>query len=120
MCYHPFTSVISSTKIHSIAHLLCYRYAIANDQRTFATGIRKWSRHLEEFPTQKFTTMDRTQQWLAILTDIYTYLYTMDSTFRSTLINTGHIHSRFSVNHHGDVYQLILTPARTLTLSVIF
>ena len=32
-------------KFQSIAHLMCYRYAIANGQRTFATGIRKWSRH---------------------------------------------------------------------------
>ena len=29
------------SRFHSIAHLMCYRYAIANDQKTFATGIRK-------------------------------------------------------------------------------
>ena len=38
-------------KFHSIAHLMWYRYAIANGQRTFATGIRKWSRRLDDFPT---------------------------------------------------------------------
>ena len=81
--------IYQDCKFHSIAHLLCYRYAIANDQKTFATGIRKWSRQLVEFPTPKFTTTDETQQWLEILTDIYTYLCTMDGTFRSTLINTG-------------------------------
>ena len=81
--------IYQDCKFHSIAHLLCYRYAIANDQKTFATGIRKWSRQLVEFPTPKFTTTDRTQQWLEILTDIYTYLYTIDAAFRSTLINTG-------------------------------
>ena len=34
----------------SIAHLLCYRYAIINNQKIFATGIRKWSRPLRDFP----------------------------------------------------------------------
>ena len=68
---------------------MCYRYAIANDQKTFATGIRKWSRPLNDFPTPKFQTMDSTQQWLAILTDIYTYLCVTDGAFKSTLINTG-------------------------------
>ena len=34
------------SKFHSIAHLMCYRYAIAINQKTFATGIRKWSKHL--------------------------------------------------------------------------
>ena len=38
----------------SIAHLLCYRYAIINNQKTFATGIRKWSRVLVDFPIPKF------------------------------------------------------------------
>ena len=81
--------IYQDCKFHSIAHILCYRYAIANDQKTFTTGIRKWSRQLVEFPTPKFTTTDSTQQWLEILTDIYTYLCTIDETFRSTLINTG-------------------------------
>ena len=76
-------------KFQSVAHLLCYRYAIANDQRTFATGIRKWSRQLVDFPTPKFTTTNETQQWFEILTDIYTYLCTIDETIRSELINTG-------------------------------
>ena len=50
------------SRFHSIAHLMCYRYAIANGQRTFATGIRKWSRHLTDFPTPKFVTSDSIQQ----------------------------------------------------------
>ena len=110
--------IYQDCKFHSIAHLLCYRYSIANDQKTFATGIRKWSRHLVEFPTPKFTTTDRTQQWLDILTDIYTYLCMIDSAFRSTLINTGPHPFTFQ-SHHGDVYLVILTPARTLTLSAM-
>ena len=81
--------IYQDCKFQSIAHLLCYRYAIANDQKTFATGIRKWSRRLVDFPTPKFTTTTETQQWLEILADIYTSLCTTDETIRSALINTG-------------------------------
>ena len=81
--------IYQDCKFQSITHLLCYRYAIANNQKTFATGIRKWSRRLVDFPTQKFTTTTETQQWLEILADIYTYLCTIDETIRSALINTG-------------------------------
>ena len=42
------------SRFHSIAHLMCYRYAVANNQRAFATSIRKWSKHLVDFPTPKF------------------------------------------------------------------
>ena len=38
-------------RFHSIAHLMCYRYAIIHDLKLFATSIRKWSRHLTDFPT---------------------------------------------------------------------
>ena len=76
-------------KFHSIAHLMCCRYAIANGQKTFATGIRKWSRHLSDFPTPKFMTPDCIQQWLSILTDIYTHLCVTDTAFKSALLDTG-------------------------------
>ena len=81
--------IYQDCKSQSIAHLLCYRYAIANNQKTFATGIRKWSRRLVVFPTPKFTTTTETQQWLEILANIYTYLCTIDETIRSALINMG-------------------------------
>ena len=54
--------IYQDCKFQSIAHLVCYRYAIANDQRTFATGIRKWSRQLVDFPTPKLMTTNETQQ----------------------------------------------------------
>ena len=73
----------------SIAHLLCYRYAIINNQKTFATGIRKWSRILVDFPIPKFKSTTETQQWLEILTDIYTYLCDTDEGIRSALVETG-------------------------------
>ena len=66
---------------------MCYRYAIANAQKTFATGIRKWSRHLSDFPTPKFTTPDCIKQWLSILTDTYTYLCVTYTAFK--LLDTG-------------------------------
>ena len=53
---------------------MCYRYAIVNGQKTFATGIRKWSKHLTDFPTPKFTTLDCVQQWQSLLVDIYSHL----------------------------------------------
>ena len=81
--------IYQDCKFQSIAHLLCYRYAIVNDQKTFATGIRKWSRRLVDFPTPKFTSITETQQWLEILAEIYTYLCTTDERIRSALINTG-------------------------------
>ena len=39
------------SRFHSVAHLICYRYAVAVGPKTFATGIRKWSKHLTDFPT---------------------------------------------------------------------
>ena len=73
----------------SIAHLMCYRYAIINNQKTFATGIRKWSRTLADFPRPKFQTDTEVQQWREILTEIYTYLCVTDAGIRSTLIQSG-------------------------------
>ena len=46
------------SRFHSITHLMGYRYAVAAGQKTFATGIRKWSKHLTDFPTPKFKTID--------------------------------------------------------------
>ena len=81
--------IYQDCKFQSIAHLLCYRYVIVNDQKTFATGIRKWSRILVDFPSPKFTSNTETQEWLEILAEIYTYLCTIDLRIRSALINTG-------------------------------
>ena len=42
----PVVSLPVSTdqyRFHSIAYLMCYRYAMINGQKTFATGICKWS-----------------------------------------------------------------------------
>ena len=62
------------SRFNYIAHLMCYRYVVAAGQKTFATGIRKWSKHLTEFPTPKFKIIDWIQQWQVILMDIYGHL----------------------------------------------
>ena len=76
------------SRFNSIAHLKCYRYAIAAGQKTFATGIRKWSKHLTDFPTPKFKTIDWMQQWQVILMDIYN-LCLADVSIKAALISTG-------------------------------
>ena len=81
--------IYQDCKFQSIAHLLCYRYAIINNQKTFATGIRKWSRTLVDFPSPKFKSNTEIQQWLDILTEIYTYLCNTDEKIRSALVDTG-------------------------------
>ena len=77
------------SRFHSIAHLMCYRYAVAAGHKTFATGIRKRSKHLTDFPTPKFKTIDWQQQWRAVLMDIYSHLCLMDVSVRTALIQSG-------------------------------
>ena len=52
--FYPREIIYQNCTFLSIAHLLCYRYAMINNQKIFATGIRKWSRPLRDFPTPKF------------------------------------------------------------------
>ena len=68
---------------------MCYRYAIVAGQKTFATGIRKWSKHLTDFPTLKFKTIHWEQQWRAVLMDIYSHLCLADVSVKTALITTG-------------------------------
>ena len=73
---------------HSIAHLLCNRYAIINGQETFATGIRKWSKHLTDFPTPKFTKPDCTTVACIASRHIHPSLPNIHN-IQVTLIDTG-------------------------------
>ena len=86
MFYRRF---ISATSIIRTADFIVNAIAIVNGQKTFATGIRKWSRHLTDFPTPKFTTHDCVQQWHSILVDIYSHLCLTDTAIKSVLIDTG-------------------------------
>ena len=87
--FHQRNLDYQDCRFNFIAHLMCYRYAIVNGQRTFATGIRKWSRHLTDFPTPKVTILDCAQQWHPILVDIYRNLCLTDTAFKSVRIDTG-------------------------------
>ena len=78
-----------NSRFHSIAHLMFYHYAVTAGQKTFATGIRKWSKHLTDFPTPKFVTIDWIQQWRMILMDICSHLCLTDESVRTALIATG-------------------------------
>ena len=68
---------------------MCYRYAVINNQKTFATGIRKWSRPLRDFPTPKFLTNTEIEQCQVILTEIYAFLCINNSEIRSSLVRSG-------------------------------
>ena len=77
------------SRFYSIAHLLCYRYGIVNDQRTFANGTRKWSKHCNNFSTPTFTLLDCIQQWIVILGETYSHLCVTDTTVKAALVDTG-------------------------------
>ena len=68
---------------------MCCRHAVVAGQKTFATGIRKWSKHFVDFPTPKFKTLDYQQQWRTLLMDIYGHLCLTDMAFKTALIQTG-------------------------------
>ena len=97
-------------RFHSIAHLMCYRYAVANNQRTFATDIRKWARHLVDFPTPKFVTSNEIQQWREILVDIYNHLCMTDESLKAALIDTGPRPFSLQCAQPWVMYPLFQTP----------
>ena len=74
---------------HSVAHLMCYRYAILSDFKLLATSVRKWSKHLTEFPIVRFVTHNWQTLCRSILGDIYGHLCLSDVTFSEALVNTG-------------------------------
>ena len=87
--FYPREIIYQNCTFLSIAHLLCYRYAMINNQKIFATGIRKWSRPLRDFPTPKFSSTTEIDQWRIILEEIYTFLCINNSAMRSSLITSG-------------------------------
>ena len=74
---------------HSVAHLMCYRYAVLNDFKLMATSVRKWSKHLTEFPIVRFVTHNWQILCRSILGDIYSHLCLNDVTVSEALVNTG-------------------------------
>ena len=87
--FYPREIIYQNCTFLSIAHLMCYRYAVINNQKTFATGIRKWSRPLRDFPTPKFSTTTEIDQWIIILEEIYAFLCINNSEIRSSLVRSG-------------------------------
>ena len=78
-----------SCHFHSIAHLMCFRYAVINDLKSFATSVRKWSRHLTDFPTDRFNTHNWQVQCRSVLKDIYSHLCLTDVAVKKALVATG-------------------------------
>ena len=108
-------------RFHSIAHLMCYRHAVVAGQKTFATGIKKWSKHLMDFPTTK--TVDWQRQWRSMLMDIYGHLCLTDVAFKTALKQSGpvaHGHSHCIVLRHGAICPTKLTLVHAQMLSVTF
>ena len=108
-------------RFHSIAHLVCYSYAIINGQK----NIFHWDTKVVKTP--KFTTLDCVQQWQSLLYDIYSHLCLTDATFKSALIDTGprpftlrclspwgHILADPDISSHADVIIDILVNVRVL------
>ena len=87
--FYPREIIYQNCTFLSIAHLMCYRYAVINNQKTFATGIRKWSRPLRDFPTPKFSTTTEMEQWKVILEEIYSHLCLTDGVVEAALRESG-------------------------------
>ena len=74
---------------HSVAHLMCYRYAVLHGLKTFATAVRKWARPLTTFPTFHFQTLDWQLQCRSVLRDIYSHLCLTDIAVKTALLESG-------------------------------
>ena len=78
--------VYQGSRFHSIAHLMCYRYAVLQGQKTFANG--KWVKHLTDFPTPRFQTPDWQVQCRSVLAEIYGHLCLTDLAVKTALIDS--------------------------------
>ena len=67
--------VYQGCQFHSVAHLICYHYAVLHGLKTFANGIRKWVKHLTDFPTPRFQMPDWQVQCRSVLKEIYSHLW---------------------------------------------
>ena len=74
---------------HSVAHLMCFRHAVLNDFKLLATSVRKWSKHLAVFPTDRFITHDWQVQCRSMLKDIYSHLCLNDVAVSRALVDFG-------------------------------
>ena len=68
---------------------MCFRYAVLNDLKLLAISVRKWSRHLTDFPVVRFVTHDWQVQCPSVLKDIYSHLCLNDVAVRGALVDSG-------------------------------
>ena len=68
---------------------MCFRYAVLNDLKLFATSVRKWSRHLIDFTTDRFNTRDWQVQCQSVLKEIYGHLCLADVVVKKALNDSG-------------------------------
>ena len=73
-------------RFHSVAHLMCYRYAVLHGLKTFANAIRKWAKPLTAFPTSRFQTPDWQVQCRSVLRDINSHLCLTDMAVKTALL----------------------------------
>ena len=76
-------------RFNSVAHLMCYRYAVLHGLKTFATAVRKWARPLTEFPTSRFQTLGWNSQCRSVLREIYSHLCLTDIAVKTALLESG-------------------------------
>ena len=76
-------------RFNSVAHLMCYRYAVLHGLKTFATAVRKWARPLTEFPTSLFQTLGWNSQCRSVLREIYSHLCLTDIAVKTALLESG-------------------------------
>ena len=76
-------------RFNSVAHLMCYRYAVLHGLKTFATAVRKWARPLTEFPTSRFQTVGWSSQCRSVLREIYSHLCLTDIAAKTALLESG-------------------------------
>ena len=76
-------------RFNSVAHLMCYRYAVLHGLKTFATAVRKWARPLTAFPTSRFQTSGWNLQCRSVLRDIYSHLCLTDTAVKTALLESG-------------------------------
>ena len=81
--------VYQGCRFHSVAHLMCYHYAVLQGLKTFANSVRKWVKHLTDIPTPRFQTPDWRTQCRSVLKDIYSHLCLTDAAVKTALVDTG-------------------------------
>ena len=87
--FYPREFNYQDCRFNSVAHLMCYRYAVLHGLKLFATAVRKWARPLTDFPTSRFQTVGWNSQCRSVLIEIYSHLCLTDITVKTALLESG-------------------------------